>query len=216
MRLYLFIFIIFFCSKTFYAQKNNDFGLWNNIAIEKKLNKTIDLNLEVENRLQYNLNYIDKTFLEFSGDKKLSKAIKISLGYRYTNQFKFSEYTGVSHRFLFTLKVKRKFIENLKLSYRFRIQNEYKNYISSEFSDNIKILNRHKIDVEYEINNFFSPSIYSELFFNTQFNLIKYRVGVSNSIKLNKHNEIDVFYLYQNIEFIQNEYVLGIGYTYKL
>lgn len=209
------LFILIAVAPLSFKAQNNDFGIWSSLSLEKNLKKGFETKLNLESRTKHNSKYLYKTFAELSVDKKINSNLKLSVLYRYSNHYRFSEYTNLSHRASLDLRYKIKPIDVLRISYRLRLQNEQDHSFFNTSCGENAFINRHKFSIKYDYKTFLSPTFSTDFFLNKNLSLFKYRLTIKNPIKLSKHHEIALLYSYQKEEII-NEFIVKVGYVYKM
>lgn len=214
------------------AQSSNDFGIWSNIEIEKKINKKWSMNGEVELRTRENSSEIGRWGLALGGDYSIVKGVKAGAAYQfiYFHDIEYSDFQP-RHRFICYLQGRKKW-GNFSFSLRERVQ-----VTTKDDSDRIKASGktdtykmnpewswRNKIKVAYDIPACkFTPSVAFESFYQlnnpdgNSFDGLRYTVSLA--YKLSKKHAFDLFGLLDkeiNVNNPTNRYILGVGYAYKL
>lgn len=65
------------------SAQSDDFGIWTSLEIQKKIDKKWSVSVEGENRMQDNLNSVDRWTIGVSGAYKPLKWLKIDVGYKF-------------------------------------------------------------------------------------------------------------------------------------
>jgi len=100
-RYIIIVLFYFFAITSLMAQSSDDFGIWTNIEIEKKINKKWTLDGEVEFRTRDNSSEINRWGLKLGGNYSIIKEIKVGLAYQfiYFHDIKYSDFQP-RHRFI--------------------------------------------------------------------------------------------------------------------
>jgi hypothetical protein len=201
--------------------QENDFQVWTDVSLNKKLTNKWDLSFEQNVRFGNNVTQLSKSYSNLSAGYSVADYLKLSLLYRFVIRNK-TDYYGLGHSFALDATLKQKF-NRLKLSMRNRFMLKYSEILSSE---NGKVPDRYyrtKIELTYNIRNIpVDPSVTVESFLllpkgdAATFDAIRTAFGLEYSI--NKHQALDAYWLNEwglNKEAGINDYVLGLSYSYS-
>jgi len=221
-----------------HAQSDDDFGVWTEVNVEKKIDSRWSAQGGAELRTRDNSSEIERWSLGADASYKLTSWLKLSAGYtllRDNNEKwnddhdKLAEYWGTRHRFNTSLSGSVSF-GNFDLSLRERWQYTYRpevtvsrtNVNSGKVKDktyNGKGKNawRNRLMLKYKLSHTFRPYINAES--TVARSLEKIRYGIGTEIRLDKHHSFDAKYIFQRYYDSDadegNFHVLGVGYTYK-
>lgn len=208
------------------AQATDDAGLWCTFNVEKALSQKFSLFITEEYRVRENFSQHNLFYTELGASYKPVKFLKFSLSYRTIQ--KFQEENTISFRNRFTLDVllKEK-IGKIIISYRQRLQTEYRNVYSSELGTIPEWYTRSKLTLKYDTDKALAPYISAEYRYQINnprsvetdklWHRQRYQVGFD--YKKNERNTFGVYYLIQrewNVSAPQNLYILGLEYTISL
>lgn len=209
-----------------HAQKD-DFGIWSEVNVEKKLSKKWSLDGGVEMRTRDNTGTIDRWSFGVGANYKLTDWLKLSVGYNLLDDNrhkvndsgkKIAKYWSLRHRFNLSATLSHSF-GNLTVSLRERYQFTYRpertvkrywNYTDEDedryegeyaddhtFSGKSKHVWRNRLQLKYKITKVWRPYVNVETHVSSGLEKIRYAAGTE--IRLDKHHSLDVKYLYQNI-----------------
>lgn len=236
-RLVAVLFLAFFAASA-YAQGDDDFGIWSEVNVEKKIDSRWSVQGGAELRTRDNSSELSRWSLSADASYKMTSWLKLSAGYtllRDNNEKwnddhdKLAEYWGTRHRFNTSLTGSLS-IGRLDISLRERWQYTYRpevtvgrtNVNSGKVKDktyNGKGKNawRNRLMLKYKLTRTFRPYINAES--TVARSLEKIRYGIGTEIRLDKHHSFDAKYIFQRYYDSDadegNFHVLGVGYTYK-
>lgn len=219
--------------------QSDDFGIWTEANVEKKVNKQLTIDGGIEMRTRDDVGEVDRWSAGIGATYKLTEWLKASAGYTflYDNNEKWNDsgtkvarYWGERHRFNIGLTASYSF-GNLSLSLRERWQYTYRpektvdrERVSTgaieEKTYNGKGSNkwRNRLQLKYKLNKMWRPYANAESTVGGS-GLDKMRYALGTEIRLSKQHWLDVKYLYQHSykddDDEGNRHVIGIGYTYK-
>ncbi|WP_163714751.1 DUF2490 domain-containing protein [Mangrovibacterium lignilyticum] len=207
-------------SKDIDAQ-DQDFGLWTGLAIEQKITKRWDIELDGGYRLKDNLIQQDKTFIgtELSWSKRFFEASAL---YRFSTVLNKNRSIN-SHRFGFQTQLKKD-INRLTFVYRGRIQCDYAE-IRSAKTERIPISYfRNRLKTAYNIKGLpLEPFLCYELFWRlneyTSRQIEKTRLTTGLDYRFNKHHKIGFSWMIndqRNVTDPTKSYIVSIDYKVKL
>lgn len=225
--LVLFLFLI-----GFGAIAQNDFGVWSGAEVKYNLSKKVEFGLECQMRFDNNSTRLNNTFVSPYGSYKLKKFLEIGLGYRWTNESDPGSFYGQTntHRVTIDLEAKKIIdfiVKNSRWDLGFRLRSTHETGNGDRNSDYL----RGQLELKYNVKGVkLEPFVSFEgfLHFNDQLvytsdnvrgvhrvNKLRYRLGCKYEFMANQ--EVSLFYMIQDeLENAKSEFVLGIGYTYKL
>ncbi|MGA0555097.1 DUF2490 domain-containing protein [Larkinella sp. VNQ87] len=169
-------------------------GLWSGISLEKKFSKTFSMQVNTQLRFSENVS-VTRAFLgELGLSYKPTKSWEISGFYRYTGRRKWNNetddyYFRPYHRFYGQISYDRKLWRKLKLDYRLRYQNQFKDDTEGLVAAGSYL--RNKLELSYAVGRF-TPFVSADLFYlvGIEFDQIRYKAGVS--IGLTKQQSLDL------------------------
>ena len=223
--------------------QTDDFGLWSEVNVEKKLSKKWSLDAGLEYRNRDNMKTADRWSLGVDVNYKLTDWLKLSAGYSLLDDHyyklndsgkKYADYWGPRHRFNVSLTFDKKLIGDFRFSLRERWQYTYRpsqNVTRWSFFDNAyeseaheysgkgKNVLRSRLQIEYDKKGLaITPYANVELFNAWNVQKIRYNVGVD--WKLSKQHSLGLFYRYQHVyddddDLEPNIHMLGLSYKFK-
>ncbi len=202
--------------------QSKDAGLWTSVSIEAKLNKRLSAALSQEFRFNENISELGTVFTDAGLDYKLNKHFEVAVNYRYIHKHRVDDSYSKRHRFYADIKYAKKF-KPLQLQLRSRLQDEYADFGRASDGGTPEFYLRNKFRVKYDTKKPYSPYLSVELFSplsyprSSAFDNIRSTAGIDYD--LTKHHKIDLFYMIQrelNVSSPSTDFVIGIGYSYKL
>ena len=220
--------------------EGDDFGIWTEANVEKKINKTVSVDGGVEMRTRNNVKTVDRWSGSIGASYKLTDWLKASAGYTllYDNnekwndkQTKVANFWGTRHRFNVTLTGSVNF-GNLSVSLRERWQYTYRPEKTVErtkvsngkvedktYNGKGKNVWRNRLQLKYKVTSVWRPYVNGETYVAGS-GLEKYRLSAGTEIRLSKKHSFDVKYLFQKScsddDEEGNRHIIGFGYTFKL
>lgn len=230
-------------SMPLFAQ-SDDFGIWGEVNVEKKLSDKFSLGAGVEYRSRDNLKTSDRWSFGVDASYKLTNWLKLSAGYsllddhRYKENNsgkKYADYWGLRHRVNASLTASKSFgILNISLrerwQYTYRPEKTVQRYYTSAsnydagteadehtYGGKAKHVWRNRLQLKFKTNSIFRPYANVETFMSNGWDKIRYAAGTE--IRLSKQYSFDVKYMYQHPysddESDVNSHIIGVGYTFK-
>lgn len=199
------------------AQVVSDAKLWTSVTVNKKYND-FKFSISEELRFNENISHVDKVFTELGVQYKVSavKGLYLGLNYRFNRDNDYeSENYDFNQRIDFSLAYKYK-LNDFKLSFRTKMQSK-----TAPSNENNPLFNRNKLSIRYKANKIFAPFISYEFFyqFNDQNTINRTRVSMGTSYKINKRNNLKLFYTFENrfnTNNLRNNHIWGISYSLDL
>lgn len=215
------------------SQAQNQFGTWTSLTIDKKVDKWT-FEAETELRTISGLQLINHWHMGLGAEYKIIKPLKVGLEYQFMNVLD-EKYNNYQFRNRFTGSItgtKRfgNFQFDLSEGLQVTTKNDSKRIKDNGTIDTYKVnlasMWKNSIEAEYNIPK---CKITPEFEFKTYYSLNdpdgnafdKLRYTLSLKYKLNKHNSINIFGVY-NKELGMDEadysgkYILGLKYSYHL
>ena len=225
-------------SMPLFAQ-SDDFGIWGEVNVEKKLSDKWSLGAGVEYRSRDNVKTSDRWSFGIDASYKLTDWLKLSAGYSLLDDHRYKEndsgkkygdYWGLRHRFNVSLTAAKTFgIVNLSLrerwQYTYRPEKTVQRYYTSDdseadehtYSGKAKHVWRNRLQVKLKASNLFRPYANVETFVASGLEKMRYAAGTE--IRLNKQHSFDVKYMFQrpftDDDADVNRHIIGVGYTFK-
>ncbi len=203
--------------------QNQDFELWTSVQLQKNLFKNFELHTESGLRFENNAGQFKMVYLEAGFEYELAKAVDIEGDYRFEkNKRRTADYLSTQNRIGANIQLKQD-IGRFGISYRFRIQNTYIDYYSSETGKIPESLNRNRFKIDYNINNAkINPFVFYEMYVHVNdfekafINRHRWRIGAQFGQL--KNQDIELFFQYQqeiNIDEPIDVFILGVDYIFK-
>ncbi len=218
-----FIFILP-CKKSF-AQADfiDDAAVWISFNLEKKINKHVYLQLSQQNRINENVSTYGRGNIDFGITYRFNKNIRLMADYVYLKRPNPDNSFTNEHRF-YTALILKKNIGRWDFSYRNMVQMRMKDIYSSVDGKIPKFYERNKVSIKYDLNKFINPYIGYELYYpfyqakNKGFS--KSRTALGLNYNLNKHTQLELYFLYQQELNASNptnrDFIYGIGFSHEL
>lgn len=205
------------------SAQDSDFGARLGFELQKEL-KDWTFSVSQEIRTMDNSSAFYGSYTAFGIDYSPWKRLKFGTSYEFV-LFNDTDYDDIQPRhrlnWFTTGNIK---LGDFKLSLRERLQMTFKDESERDYKMNPKTRWRNKFDVEYNIpNSKLTPFASVESFYQlnnpdgNRFDQIRYKLGTS--IKLNKHNKLDIYGQYDhemNVNNPVNRTMLGFAYTLQL
>ena len=221
--------------------EGDDFGIWSEVNVEKKLSDSWELDGGIEFRSRDKVKEVDRWSAGVGISYKITDWLKASAGYTLLDDHRHKEHSGTAtyadfyglrHRFSVSLTGSYDLTSRLDISLRERWQYTYRPsttqtryFISddSEYDERTykgkgKNVWRNRLQLRYKITKRWRPYINAET--NVSNGLEKIRYAVGTEIRLKKHHWLDAKYMFQRVygqddDDEPNRHILSIGYTYK-
>ncbi len=203
-----------------------DFGMWNTLSAEKKINKKISVSIDQEFRLKENLSKINLFYTNLGFNYKFSKKLKGSLIYRNTQKNFDERGYDIKHRIMFDLVYKEKLSKKFLFQFRQRFQFENNNIYSSRDGKYIESFARSKFELGYnytkKIKAYFSEELRFQLHdprnVESDYGLHRFRHCIGIDYSVDSDNTIGIYYLAQNEirVYKPNElFIFGVQYGFQ-
>ena len=218
--------------------EGDDFGLWSEVNVEKKISRNLSVDGGVELRTRDHVKTVDRWSGSIGASYKLTDWLKASAGYTllYDNnekwndkQTKVANFWGTRHRFNVSLTGSVDF-GNLSVSLRERWQYTYRPEKTVErtkvskgtvedktYNGKGKNVWRNRLQLKYKVSKVWRPYVNGETFVSK--GMDKYRLSAGTEIRLSKQHSFDVKYLFQKScgddDEEGNRHIIGLGYTFK-
>ena len=207
--------------------QSDDFGIWTEAAVEKKINKKLTLDAEAELRTRDDgFGELDRWSVGVGATYKLTGWLKASMGYVFLNDNnhkvndsgkKYADYWGQRHRFNISLTASQDF-GDLTVSLRERWQYTYRpektvkrysnvdndDYDFGEYRDDHTYKGkgsnkwRNRLQLKYKLTKQWRPYVNAESTIGGS-GLDKIRYVAGTEYRLSKQHSFDVRYLYQHV-----------------
>lgn len=233
-------------AEQFDGKEGNDFALWMTVGAEKKFNKKWSMGVEFEYRMHDNIEAgkgwgaPNRWSIAIGADYKPWSWLKLDAGYKFIRDHSLPEwnekdqeeteaYWGSKHRVYASATGSYK-VGNVKFSLRERWQYTYRCEVPDVTYDwehdrlepvkaKGKHVSRTKLQISYSKKKaWYEPYISYELYAAKKWDKMRYTAGCE--FKINKHNAVDVFYRFQDVNKDDNyndrdSHIIGIGYLFK-
>ena len=219
--------------------EGDDFGIWTEVDVEKKVTRNLSLVGGVEMRTRDNVKTVDRWSGSIGASYKLTDWLKASADYTFLydnnekwndKQTKVANFWGTRHRFNVSLTGSVDF-GNLSVSLRERWQYTYRPEKTVErtkvssgkvedktYNGKGKNVWRNRLQLKYKVTSTWRPYVNGETYVAGS-GLEKYRLAAGTEIRLSKKHSCDVKYLFQKScsddDDEGNRHILGVGYTFK-
>ena len=219
--------------------EGDDFGIWTELNVEKKLTNRISLELFGENRSRNSHETVDRWSVGLGASYKLTNWLKASADYTYLydhnekwndKQTKVANFWGARHRVNVVLTGSVDF-GRLSVSLRERWQYTYRPEQTVErtkvsngkveektYNGKGKSVWRNRLQLKYKLTSMWRPYVNGETFLAGS-GIEKYRLSAGTEIRVSKKHSFDVKYLLQKScgddDDEGDRHVLDFGYTFK-
>ncbi|NDW19789.1 DUF2490 domain-containing protein [Dysgonomonas sp. 216] len=210
---------------------DNDFGVWTNIEVEKKLIKGWAVNGELDFRTKENSSEVGRWGLKLGTDYSIIKGLKIGAAYQfiYFHDIKYWDFQP-RHRFIGYLQGRQKlgnFVFSLRERFQFTEKDDSdrikKNGKKDKYKINPEWSWRNRMKIAYDIPKCkFTPSFAFESFYQlnnsdgNEFDGLRYTLSLA--YKLNKKQTFDLSGILDkevNVKNAVDTYVISVGYSYS-
>ncbi len=210
------------CAQTVYP----DFGMWNTISVEKKINKKFSVSIDEEFRLKENLSKINLFYTNLGINYKISKKVKAALIYRNTQKATDDQGFDIKHRIMLDIVYKEKLSKKFVFQFRQRFQFENNNIYSSRDGRYIESFLRSKFELGYNYSKKLKAYLSEELRFQlhdprnaeSDYGLHRFRTALGFDYNLNADHTVGIYYLMQNeiAVYKPNELsIIGLQYGFQ-
>jgi len=217
--------IVFFCGVLYCSPLKGqvkDAGLWTSAGVEFKVVKKVSASISEEVRFNENISEVGLILTDIGLSYKYNKHFQFEVGYRYSQKRKVEDYYSIRHRFSADIKYEKK-IKPFQFQYRIRLQDQYSDIGRASDGGIPEYYLRNKLGLTWDLDKPYSPYISFELFsplnYPRLYAFAAIRSTAGMEYKFSKHHKIDIFYMIQkevNVSKPQMDFVLGLGYSYKL
>lgn len=214
-------YILFLFILTNVNAQNN--GQWLSIGLQGKFNKQFSFEVEQGFRFSDWLAISQNNYTEFGVNYKISKELKFSGAYRFTQRGSMFNSTRFENRFSVEGRYRVK-LDDFRLNVRTRYLTRYRDVFTSENGKVPQRFFRLKAYLDYKINKQFWLSGGTELFwqltnyYGRGFNNLWLFGGIDYD--LNKQQKISLTYIWQSREFASDDVAFGsvisLSYVFNL
>lgn len=219
--------------------QDDDFGVWSEVNVEKKIDSRWSVGAGAELRLRDDAGEWDRWSVGAEASYKITDWLKASAGYTLIDDHryklnnkgtKYADFWGVRHRVNVSLAASQS-LGDLSVSLRERWQYTFRPeatatryYVATgdEADEHVyackaKNVWRNRLQLKYKVSKMWRPYVSAETYVAHGVDKVRYAAGTE--VRLNKQHWLDVKYLYQheydNTDEEGNRHIIGIGYTYK-
>jgi len=203
-----------------------DAGSWNTFNVDLVLNKKWTLVFTEELRFRENYSRLNLFYTNIGAEYKLNKYIRFGLIYRWINKFLDDNSFSFRNRLMLDVNAKVPFKDNWAVSYRHRLQTEYRDFFVDENGKIAEWYSRNRVEFSYQINERlgaalgaeFRYQIYNRRFENSQGQWHRMRFQGGVDYKVNNNNKVGAYYLIQrefNIDQPQRIFITGLEYSHR-
>ncbi len=207
------------CSENLWAQ-NKDFGISNDISLEKRISKTFAIKVLTSTAILQNASEWGWTFADGGITLRITRNWQISGQYRYVwRQNRRNE--TVNRQLLYTQVNYAKSLGNFTVSYRGRLLRQW---YGANWNDNYRPTLwqlRNRVGLQFKQNYFWQPYISAEIFMplNGQWRtaVTQWRTILGIDYNLNDFNELSLYLQYnQTVNRTPNQNRILLGTTYAI
>jgi len=200
----------------------NDAGLWTSVSLEVKVVKKLKANVSQELRFNENITELGAAFTDIGLQYKVSKCWQISANYRFIQRRRIDDYYSFRHRFYVDAKYEKE-VNHLGLIWRGRIQDQYSDIGRAADGGIPEYYLRNKFTLKWNTKKTITPYLATELFSKLDYPHTDFidglRAAAGIEYAFTKHHKMDVYYMLQKELYTskpQTDFIIGIGYLYKL
>lgn len=233
-KLLFFLLFLLALNKSSYSQSPaiNDAQLWENIYVEKNINKRFIARINEEGRITNNITSPSFIYADMGVNFKLNKHFHFELAYVLTEKQRTSETWSTRHQAYLSMTIRKKFT-NIMLDDRNMFQWQVQDIYSSPTGRYAQYYIRNKFSIKYEKYFKLQPYLAEETYYfinqpytywQYNFNRIRYFVGCFYNVNL--ANQWELYYMLENnfnqtnpysntpTPNPQNNWVIGVGYSH--
>lgn len=197
--------------------QQDDFGVWTEISLEKKINPRWEVSLTESIRLHENATTLSQHYTHLAGTCKISRAFSLTLAYRNSQRFNFDETIDYRHRAQLEAVYKRR-LGQLGVELQERFQIRYDNIKREAGWEIPQIYYRTRLTLDYDLDSRFTPFASAELFLDQSWFLDNIRLRAGFDYEFNKRNSARFYYMIDQ-DLQENDplrlYALGLGYKFS-
>ena len=201
------------------AQDDN-FGLWGSLELKYGLSKKIDL-LGSGSVRTTGTSRIDETFAEAGIQYSFSKYLAASFAYRLADRYEDDASYYFRHRLSAAVKTSLP-VNRFTFSGRLMFQRTTKTYIEDDSDLDARYVGRLKVKSYYNIPSCpLNPYIYAEIFVpvnnGSGFTSSKNRFSAGAELKINRHNSLEMEYIFQRdyLPHLTDKNIISVSYNFK-
>ena len=201
---------------------DDDAALWLNLNLEKKLNDKFDVHFSHSSRINNNISEYGLGYGDIGVSYSHNKNIKVSLDYVLREKRNLDGSYSTRHRAYLAVLLKKE-ISQFTFSYRYRLQTELKDALTSEYGLVPKYYDRHKLSIKYELSKRYSVYVSEELYYpwyqakNKGFDRSRSAIGLI--YKLTKRKSIEGNFTYRHelnaFSRTNRDFIYSLTYSYE-
>lgn len=223
MKLWLVSLICCLTVLTTKAQHNvDDAALWTTIALKKKVNDRLDVELAQKNRFNENLTELGRTSIGLAINYRISPIVSFKIGYTLLARKQLENYYSTRHRINLAFILHQKW-GRIGLKYRMLFQARLKDVLTSAYGNIPVWVFRNKITAEYALTKRWNPYVAQELYYpfdqTPEIGFSRSRTFVGTGFNLTRQTSLDFYFLYQKqlhaFNATHRVFVYGIGIEHK-
>ncbi|MGR3810509.1 DUF2490 domain-containing protein [Jiulongibacter sp. NS-SX5] len=174
----------------FALQSKGQLGVWNKVTAEADLGKKVELEVNAQARTGDIMQSFERYLGEAGLKYELIKNLDLGVYYRYTLKTASEGNPDHFHRFYGELKYKQKLHKPLKLSYRLRYQQQFKDGLATDALDSSYL--RNKLELSTKVGQRFQPYLGADIFYEIGNTFDQLRYSLGTEIKLSKKTSLDI------------------------
>ncbi len=174
---------------------------WISFDAKYKINSEFSADIEQGFRIS-EFSWMNTQYTDFGLTYKINSEFRVGAGYRFITRGSWFVYEHIDHRFYLDLSYRKKF-GDLKITWRTRFQERFRDWHTSELGWRPQFIMRNKADFEYKLDDVFTPYISLELF--TRLNDMgqniynqQARLYLGCSIEISQSVSVSPFFMKQN------------------
>ncbi len=145
------------------AQNSWDFGSWNTLNVNYRLNKKLFVVMTQEARFKNNLSQLNLFYTNFGVEYRMNEYFRNSIVYRHIDKY-INEANRFSfrNRIMWDMTLRYPINEKLAFSYRHRLQIENRNFNTSERGYLAEMYSRNRVAMKYDLSDRLSAEVSAE------------------------------------------------------
>ena len=217
------VLILTMLSSVAYSQEyDDDAQLWLNLNLEKKLNDQFDVHFSHSSRISNNFSQYGLGYGDIGVSYARNKNIKVSLDYVLREKLNPDGSYSTRHRAYLAVLLKKE-IKQFTFSFRYRLQTELKDVLTSEDGMVPKYYDRYKGSIKYELNKRYAVYVSEELYYpwyqakNKGFDRSRSALGLIYKISKKKSLEGNFTYRHELNAFkaTHRDFIYSLTYSYE-
>ncbi|MFM7023089.1 MAG: DUF2490 domain-containing protein [Flavobacteriales bacterium] len=202
--------------------QSEDFQVWGSVSFEKKFTARWSARAGMRVKLTENALDVSSARINLGGTYRFNKYFSASAYYNFVERKVRPDYFLPKHQFRFDAEAKKS-LGDFRLSYRCRMEMEYRDVHTSENGLIPSFTERNRFTLKYKSGSTLDPFLSYEIYVNLSgpdkylSNRSRYYAGFS--YELNKVNDVSLYFLYEDnyqINYPLDKYVIGFNFSHTI